>query len=134
MSPIARSICGVLGFGGIVAIAFNAYSEGGVNLDFVFYSGLFGAFVFLYVAISGNPPWSETSYFDDGERKMSRVKWQKFWVATVTFLAICTAFLAEKGVFENADIVTLLIVGLLFAVVGVALYVYVKGRPEDIHW
>ena len=133
MSPITRIICGVLGVGGIAAIAFNANSTGGIAIDFAFISSIFGVFVFLYVALFGASPWRESVARDNDERKMTRYKWQLFWVSTIAFLAVATAFLAKKGVFDEANLVVLVMIGFLFALVGVALYFYIKDRPEDIH-
>ena len=65
---------------------------------------------------------------------MSPYKWQLFWVSTIAFLAVATAFLAKKGVFDDSSLVVLVMVGVLFALVAVALYFYVKDRPEDIDW
>ena len=65
---------------------------------------------------------------------MSPYKWQLFWVSTIAFLAVATAFLAKKGVFDDASPVVLVMVGVLFGLVAVALYFYVKDRPEDINW
>ena len=64
---------------------------------------------------------------------MSKSKWQMYWIAIVVFLVMTTTFLARKGVFREADIVVLALVGLMFAVVGVALYFYIKNRAEDFN-
>ena len=63
---------------------------------------------------------------------MSNNKWQMFWAAVVVFLVIATLVISEKGVFDETNLVVLVIVGFMFALVGVALYVYVKDLPEDL--
>lgn len=45
---------------------------------------------------------------------------------------MATSLLSKKGVFEKVNLVVLGIVGFMFALVGVALYVYAKDRPEDL--
>jgi cytochrome bd-type quinol oxidase subunit 2 len=134
MSPITRVICGVLGVGGVAAIAFNAVANGGLEADFTFISSLLGGFVFLYIALFGTLPWRDSGEIEEGE--MSRSKWQMFWIALVTFMTVATAFLAKKGVFREADVVVLALVGMMFAAVGIALYLYIKNRAEDtnIKW
>jgi cell division protein FtsW (lipid II flippase) len=122
----------VLGFAGVAAIAFNAYSEGSIEPDFMLFSSSLGGFLFLYVAFFGALPWGAPSDRDGGKEEMSKTKWQMFWAAVVVFLVIVTSFLSSKGVFEEADLVVLVIVGLLFALVGVALYLFIRDRPEDL--
>ncbi len=131
MSPITRAVCGFLGFGGVAAIAFNAIAKGGVEVDFTFISSLLGGFVFIYAALFGTLPWGGSDDVEEGE--MSKSKWQMFWVALIVFLTVATAFLAKKGVFQYADVVVLALVGMMFAVVGIALYFYIKNRTEDIN-
>jgi len=133
MSPIIRAISGVLGFGGVAAIAFNAYSKGDFEADFLFFSSLLGGFAFLYIAFFGVLPWGASDNREVEKGAMSKSKWQLFWIAIVVFLAVATAFLAEKGVFQEASIVVLAIVGISFAVIGVALYFYIRDRAEDIN-
>ena len=67
MSPIVRTICGVLGISGVAAIAFNAFREGGIEPDFMLFGSLFGAFVFLYAAFFGSLPWGASDE-RDGDR------------------------------------------------------------------
>lgn len=131
MSPTIRAICGVLGFSGVAAIAFNAFTEGGLEADFMFFSSLLGGFVFLYAAFFGALPRGESGGREGEEGGMSKSKWQLFWIAFLVFLIVAMAFLAEKGVFEGADVVVLALVGIMFALVGVALYFYIKNRAED---
>lgn len=132
MSPIIRIVCGVLGIAGVAAIAFNAYADGRIEFNFMLLGSLLGGFLFLYAAFFGSLPGVTPSARSGDKGKMSKVKWQMFWAAIVVFLILATSFLSKKGVFEGADIVVLCIVGLLFALVGVAVYFYVKDRPEDL--
>ncbi len=131
MSPIVRIICGVLGFGGISAIAFNAYVEGGLQFDLALSGSLLGGFLFLYAAFFGSLPWGTPGTRDGDKGKMSKTKWQLFWAMVIVFLVMATSFLSEKGIFEEASLVVLGIVGFLFALVGVAVYFYVRDRPDD---
>lgn len=48
-------------------------------------------------------------------------------------MIVTTAFLAEERVFQDAGVVVLALVELIFAVVGIALYFCVKNRAEDIN-
>ena len=121
----------MLGFAGVAAIAFNAYADGGVKFDFILFSSLAGGFLFLYVAFFGALPWGMSSGRGGDKGRMSKTKWRSFWAAVVVFLVIATSFLFSKGVFEDADLVVLGIVGFLFAAAGVALYFYVRDRPDD---
>ena len=132
MSRVIRIVCGLLGFGGVAAAAFNAISKGGVQADFTTTSTLIGSFIFLYAAFFGTIPWGGPDEVEQGPNEMTKSKWQVFWIAFVAFLVVATAFLAEKGVFLEADIVVLALVLLLFALVGIALYFYIRSRPEDI--
>lgn len=136
MSRVIRTVCGVLGFGGVAAAAFNAMSEGGLQADFTTTSTLLGGFIFLYAAFFGTLPWGGTDEVVQGPNEMTRSKWQMFWIAFVAFLTVATAYLVEKGIFREADIVVLALVFLLFACVGIALYFYIKSRSEDtgIKW
>ena len=120
-----------MGVGGVAAIGFNAIAEGRLETDFFFFSGLIGGFLFVYAALFGTLPWGEPSRVEEGE--MSKSKWQLYWIAIVGFLVMTTTFLARKGVFREADIVVFALVGLMFAVVGVALYFYIKNRAEDFN-
>lgn len=122
----------MLGFAGVAAIAFNAYSEGSIEFDFRLFSSLLGGFLFLYVAFFGALPWGTPGGRDGDKKEMSKPKWQMFWAAVVVFLIVATSFLSSKGVFEEANFVVLGIVGLSFALVGVALYFFIKDRPEDL--
>ena len=131
-SPTVRVICGILGFAGVAAIAFNAYSEGSIEFDFTLFSSLLGGFLFLYAAFFGALPWGRSSGRGGDKERMSNNKWQMFWDAVVVFLVIATLVISEKGVFEETNLVVLVIVGFMFALVGVALYVYVKDLPEDL--
>lgn len=63
--------------------------------------------------------------------KMTNKKWLEFWSAIIIFLLMTTHYLFRKGVFNDADLVVLGIIGFLFCAVGVALYVYIKERTED---
>lgn len=132
MSPIVRIICGVLGIGGVASIAFNVHAEGSAELNFMLLGSLLGGFLFLYAAFFGSLPGIAASARSGDKGKMSKVKWQIFWAALLVFLIMFTSFLSEKGVFEGADKVVLCIVGLLFALVGLATYFYVRDRPEDL--
>ncbi len=122
----------MLGFTGVAAIAINAYLEGGLELDFMLFSSTLGAFFFLYVAFFGALPWGMSGDRDSEKGKMSRTKWQVFGSAFVVFLLMATSFLSKKGVFEEANLVILGMVGILFALVGLALYFFVKDRPDDL--
>ncbi len=130
-SPLARAVCGVLGVAGAAAIAFNAHAEGGVEPDFVLFSSLLGTFFFLYVAFFGELPAGEPGAPAAGKEPMSKGQWRVFWAAFVTAAGCMTYFLFRKGVFETGSIVVLLIVGACLAVIGVALYFYVKGRTDE---
>jgi uncharacterized membrane-anchored protein len=134
MSAITRIICGVLGLGGVAAIVFNANARGNLEADFFFVSGLLGGLAFLYIAMFGTRLSGEPDRIEKGE--MSKGKWQMFWIAIVAFLTFATVFLAKKKVFQQADIVVLALVGMMFSVVGIALYFYIKNRAEDTdtHW
>ena len=129
MSPITRIVCGVLGLGGAVAIFSGAYTNNGFDVDFALISGMVALFVFLYAAIFGVLPWGLIEDRDNGESRMSQTKWRMFWGASIAFLLTATAYLAAQGVFENADLVVLVIVGILFAIVGVAMYLYIRDHP-----
>lgn len=131
-SSTVRVICGVLGFAGVAAIGFNAFSEGIIEFDFMLFGSLLGGFLFLHVAFFGALPWGTSSGRGGDKGKMSKTKWQIFWGAFVIFLVMATSLLSKKGVFEKANLVVLGMVGFMFALVGVALYVYVKDRPEDL--
>lgn len=131
-TPSIRVICGVLGFAGVAAIAFNAYVEGGIEIDLQLLAGLLGGFLFLHVAFFGALPWGMPGDHGDGKKAMSRPKWQMFWAAFVVFLAMATWFLSRKGVFDEASLVVLSMVGFLYALVGVALYFFIKDRPENL--
>jgi nicotinamide riboside transporter PnuC len=133
MSPITRAICGVLGVGGVAAIAFNAIAKGGFEFDSAFFTSLIGGFIFLYAAFFGTFPWGGLDHAEGEEREMSKSKWQKFWIVFVTFLIVATGFLAKKGVFQNADIVVLALVFMMFVIVGIALYFFIRSRTEDVN-
>lgn len=55
-SPLIRTICGVLGFAGTSAIAFNAVRDG-IQPSVILAAQLFGGFLFLYVSFFGVLPW-----------------------------------------------------------------------------
>ena len=55
-SPLVRTICGVLGGLGFVAIAFNAVQEDGIRISFSLMASTFAGFIFLYVAFFGVSP------------------------------------------------------------------------------
>lgn len=132
ISPLVRIISGVLGVAGFAAIAFNASREGGIDPNFMFYCSMLGGFIFLYASVFGSIPWHVSNTDDGSKTKMTKGKWQMFWGALVVFLAVTTSFLFEKGVFAESDLVVLGIIGFLFCIVGVALYLYVKERPDDL--
>ena len=117
--------------GGVAAIAFNAIEKGGLEADFTFFGSLLGGSLFLYAALFGTLPWGDPGQVEKGE--MSKSKWQMYWIAMVAFLTVATAFLARKGVLQEADVVVLALVGLMFGAVGIALYFYIKNRAEDIN-
>ena len=62
---------------------------------------------------------------------MTKAKWQMFWGAFIVFLVMTMFFLSEKGVFVEAGLGVMSIVGLLLCAVGAALYFYVKGYSDD---
>ena len=59
-SPAIRITTGLLGFGGVAAIAFEAFQEGGMRLDLISYLMLFAklyvAYIFFWVAFFGKSP------------------------------------------------------------------------------
>ncbi len=130
-SPVVRAICGVLGLAGAAAIAGNAFDQGRVEPDFMFFSSLLGAFFFLYVAFYGELPVGEAGAPTNEEAAMSEGQWRVFWAAFLVSAGTMTYFLYRKGVFETGSLVVLLIVGACLAIVGVAIYFYVKGRTDD---
>ncbi|MBT8083355.1 MAG: hypothetical protein KJO56_13095 [Gammaproteobacteria bacterium] len=132
ISPLVRAICGVLGVCGVAALAFNAFREGGIEPGFGLFGGVFGGFVFLYAALFGSLPWGGSPERDGDKGKMSRSKWQMFWAAFVVFLVLATYYLSEKGVFELHSLVVLSIVGVSFGIVGIALYFFIRDRPDHL--
>lgn len=54
---------GVLGF---AAVAFNAFQDGGLKPNVVFFSSFFAGFVFLYVSFFGKYPWDGKGTDDSG--------------------------------------------------------------------
>lgn len=133
ISPLVRTICGVLGISGIAAFAFNAFREGGIEPGFVLFGSMFGGFLFLYAAFFGSLPWGVSDKRDSEKGLMTKPKWQMFWAAFVVFLLVATYFLSEKGVFEEYSLVVLGIVGVSFGVVGIAIYLFVRDRPDDLN-
>ncbi|MGI9234566.1 MAG: hypothetical protein ACR2RD_13100, partial [Woeseiaceae bacterium] len=50
ISPLIRVISGVIGVLGFVAIAYNTYQDGGLQLDLILFASFFAGVVFLYVS------------------------------------------------------------------------------------
>lgn len=132
ISPIIRAVSGLLGIASLAAIVFDASKAGGIELDSGFLVSMLGGAIFLYAAIIGSIPWDVPSTNDGEKATMTKTKWHLFWGAFVVFLVVMMSFLSEKGIFAEADLVVLGIVGLLLCMVGIALYFYVKGRSDDL--
>lgn len=132
MSPFVRTICGVLGISGVAAIAFNAIRDGKIEPDFMLFGSMFGGFVLLYAAFFGSLPWGTSDEPDSDKGTMTKSKWQMFWAAFVVFLVIATHFLFKKGVFEEYSLVVLCFVGVQFVIVGIAIYFFIRDRPDDL--
>jgi peptidoglycan/LPS O-acetylase OafA/YrhL len=132
ISPFVRAISGLLGVASFAAVAYNASKAGGIEPDSGFFVSMLGGVIFLYAAFFGSIPWDVSSTSDGDKAKMTKGKWQMFWGAFVVFLVVMTSSLSEKGVFAEADLVVLGIVGFIFCIVGVALYLFVKGRSDDL--
>lgn len=130
-SPVVRLICGLLGFAGAAAIAVNATGKGGIVPDFTFLSSLLGTFFFLYVAFFGESATGEPDATAAGKEPMTRRQWQVFWTTFVASILSMTFFLKSKGVFDSGSLVVLLIVGVSFALIGAAIYFFVKGRTDE---
>lgn len=132
ISPFVRVISGLLGVASFAAIAYNGSNAGGIEPGSAFFVSMLGGVIFLYAAFFGSIPWDVPSSNDGDKATMTKGKWQMFWGAFVVFLVMTMSFLSEKGVFAEADLVVLGIVGFLFCIVGVAIYLYVKGRSDDL--
>lgn len=130
-SPLIRLLCGILGFAGAGAIAFNVFKRGSVEPDFTFFASLLGTYFFVYVAFYGESPTSEPGAPVADSGPMTAGQWRVFWAAFVVSIASMTYFLLKKGVFDSGSPVVLLIVGVAFALIGIAIYLFVKGRTDD---
>lgn len=60
ISPFVRVTSGVIGILGFVATAFNAVSDGGLQLSIVTFASFFAGVVFLFMSFFGKYPWDRS--------------------------------------------------------------------------
>ena len=60
ISPFIRTVSGLIGVLGFVAIALNALQDGGIEPGVVIFASFFAGFIFLFVAFFGKYPWGRS--------------------------------------------------------------------------
>ena len=83
-------------------------------------------------AVYRDPPGAHGPTAGVHKRKMSKAKVTRFLVFAGGVIALITAELHEKGVFEEADAGIIGIVCIVLALVALVAYFYVRDLPGDL--